>query len=856
MKRFEWEMIEKIVDKALDMSKDQRRDYIATICKDKPVIKKEALELLESIEKNDLFPDDTSDPKFDIIQNLLEGLNYSELHRNMIGKKIGSYQLEKLLGSGGMGAVFLGERSDGLFEHSVAIKVIRRDFTGKEIKTHFDNERQILAKLTHEGIAQLYDGGVTDEGWPYLVMEYVEGTPIDIYCDENRLTVNQRLEIFKSVCKAVQYAHSNLIIHRDLKPENILVKKNGKIKILDFGIALFQDDKEITSLRRFLSVKYASPEQLLGKTVSTSSDIYSLGLLLHNLLAGCHPYEINDKVVSDQIQVIKKSQDVKPSERFRKLPADTQKTISGKRRKTTRLLRKKLEGDLDAILQKTLRYLPAQRYTSAGELQKDLQLNLQDLPTGPLSDSKYYRFSKLLKRNKKAFVSLVVLLILFTGSILFHTHQIDMKRAEAQFEAAKAEEVTSFLIELFDSGKPSNTAGEDITAAELLEQGVSRADRLTNMPLKTELLSTIGRAYTRMGDYETGRELYHRAIELNQSIYGPDVVETADAIYKLGTNYSASFNWDLSLPYLTEAYEIYINQLEPDHPKIARAGFQLAMALRHTGQPDSAMVLAEKSYESIRNNYTEGDPELLSALSDYAYVLRGAGEYERTEEIYLNLIDRYYHAGDTLNQTLATIYNNLGSLYNVLEKYHTSYQYYYRSLGIMNEIRGPDHPLTMRIRSNMLSPLYFQGRFDEMAQLSEVIISLNMDKYGRNHWRTGSSIESYGIHSIYRDNYSKADSLFRIAHDIYKTVLDPDHFWTARTEGFMALSNRLLGNDEIADSLYNRHISIFKEQQSEFNSNNISRIQTLIDTYKELDGDFEEEIVMYRSLIDVERSDW
>lgn len=849
MKRSDWELIENIVDKALDMSKQHRREYISEICKDKPVIKKEALELLESIEKGDLFPGDQSDPKFDLIQNMLDGMNHSELHQSLIGKKVGSYRLVKLIGSGGMGAVFLGERADGLFDHTVAVKIIRRDFTDDSVRHHFDNERRILAKLTHEGIAQLYDGGVTDEGRPYLIMEYVNGTPIIQYCNENRLTIKQRLELFRAVCKAVHYAHSKLIIHRDLKPVNILVKENNKIKILDFGIARFLEDQNLAEPPRFLSPNYASPEQLTENLVSTASDIYNLGLLLHRLLAGFHPYEINGLDLSEQLEVINENLSKKPSERLQVLSRENREEIAEQRKTSIRSLEKSLSGDLDSILLKSLKFNSDQRYVSAGDLQNDIHNFIKNLPVSTLADNKFYRFSKLLKRNRIAFGSIAIILFLITGFALFHTNQIATERTQAQLEADKAEEITSFLVELFDSSNPTYAPGEVITAEDLLEQGLERADQITELPVKSGLLATIGKAYKRLGEYDTGREIIRRAIDLNQSIYGRESVETADVIFDLGLNYAVEHDWYPSFPYLSEAYEIYTDHLEPDHSNVVKSALWLAMALRHTGQPDSALKLADSHFEAIEHDYSEHDSELLSALFNYAYVLRGAGEIDRSEAVYLDLIERYVQSNDTLNHSLAAAHNNLGSIYYEKEKYRKSEQHYRKSFYTTNYIYGPDHLLTLRVRANITSPVSKLGRYDEVASIMQENIALYKDRYGRDHWRTGSAIESYGRFSLHRNDDAKADSLFQETHSIYKSVLDPDHFWVARTEGFLTLTNRLLGNHKTADSLYKRHMTVLNDQQTNFTDNQIGRLRTLINVYKEANGDFDEEISNYQSLL-------
>lgn len=849
MNRLEWERIEEIVDETLDMPKKLRRDYISEICKDKPAIKKEVLELLDSIEKGKLFSDSQPDPKNNLMQNMLDGMNKSRLHENLIGKTIGSYRLVKLIGSGGMGAVFQGERADGLFEHSVAIKIIRRDFTDSETRNHFENERRILAKLTHEGIAQLYDGGVTDEGRPYLIMEYVEGIPIDQYCNDNRLNIDQRLNLFRSVCQAVQYAHSNLIIHRDLKPENILVKKNGIVKILDFGIAQFSEVQNAASSPRFLSLNNAAPEQLTGDMVTTASDIYSLGILLHNLMVGCHPYKLTYQNMNDHVEVIKENLAKKSSVRFQQLPHEQQKEIAENRNLSIRSMVKSLSGDLDSILQKTLQFLPGQRYASAGELQNDIHLHLLDFPVSTRSGNQYYRFLKFFNRNKKATLFLAAILLLITGFSIFHTTQIGIERNEAQMEAARADEVTSFLVDLFDSSHPTYAPGEEITAEDLLEQGLERTDQISDLPVKSEILATIGQAYTQLGEHDTGREIFHQAIDLNQSIYERESIETADVMLDLGINYATTWDWDLSLPYLKEAYEIYTDHLEPDHPNVVKSAIRLAKTLSHTAEPDSALKLADSYIESIEDGYREHDREFLTDNLYYAYILARAEEIDRAEAIYLDLIERYEQLNDTLNFSVVVSHNNLGGIYNEKEKYRKSVQYYSKSLDITNYTYGPDHPYTLTVRRNLTNPISELGWHEEQLALIQELIPLTKNRYGWENWRTGFEIARYGRFSLQKNDYAKADSLFQETYSIYNSVLDPGHFLIARTEAYLTLTNRLLGNHETADSLYNRHMANLNERDSNFSNAQIRRLQSLIDAYKEANGDFEKEIETYQSMI-------
>jgi serine/threonine protein kinase len=305
-----WAKISEIIETALEKTEPERSTYLTQICGEDTELRNEIESLLSYEEtENDVFENKQINP-----------LNFAEIDKipsSYIGKQIGKYKITKPLGEGGMGAVFLGERNDGEFEQEVAIKLLKQGFVSKVALSRFIAERKILARLHHRYIAQLLDGGTTEEGMPYLIMEYVEGLPLLEYCREKNLGLKERLELFQNICSAVQYAHQHLVIHRDLKPSNILVSNDGTPKLLDFGISklVSQDIDEMQTQTEFraLTPAYASPEQIRGEPISTASDIYSLGVILYELLTGKRPYETDSKNFSQIIKIICDDEPTRPS---------------------------------------------------------------------------------------------------------------------------------------------------------------------------------------------------------------------------------------------------------------------------------------------------------------------------------------------------------------------------------------------------------------------------------------------------------------------------------------------------------------------------------------------------------------
>jgi eukaryotic-like serine/threonine-protein kinase len=375
-----WQKIEFLFEEALKLNSSERENFLLRESGDDKELFEEVLSLLkaDSNVHSILSEGLSGSGKF------AETVNYEE-------KVVGAYKIIKKIATGGMGSVFLAERADGQFEQKVALKLIKHGLNSSEIIKRFQYERQILARLHHPNIARLLDGGLTDDGFPYFTMEYVEGEPIDKYCDTHKLSIDERLKLFMKVSSAIHYAHQNLVIHRDLKPGNILITKDGNVKLLDFGIAkVFTEDEsaEQTLITRtgffVMTPEYASPEQIRGEVITTATDLYSLGLILYQLLTGSFPYEIKSIIPLELEKIICNTNPDKPSTLITKTIKSPQEkkynTIFEKRKIDAVKLRKKLSGDLDNICLMALRKEPERRYSSAEQFKNDIEKYLEGLP--------------------------------------------------------------------------------------------------------------------------------------------------------------------------------------------------------------------------------------------------------------------------------------------------------------------------------------------------------------------------------------------------------------------------------------------------------------------------------------------
>ena len=502
----QWERISEILDQALSFEGAERERYLAGACNGDAELRAEVNSLLQSHEE--------AGRGFLNVPSARADTPQAE-KRSQAGRRIGPYLLQKEIGRGGMGEVFAAVRADGQFEKSVALKVVRSGYDTGFILERFRNERQILAGLDHPNIARLLDGGTTEEGVPYLVMELVDGVPIDAYCDARKLSITERLQLFGQVCSAAQYAHQRLVIHRDIKPSNILVTQDGTPKLVDFGIAKLLDaagQAEVTMLRP-MTPEYASPEQVRGEAVSTASDVYSLGVVLYQLLTGRSPYAVDTRTPAKLVNAITHEEPERPStsiQRMAKSPgADgkeaTAEKIAKTREETPHRLQRRLRGDLDFILLKALRKEPQKRYPSVEQFAEDLRRHLAGLPVLARQGSWNYRAGKFVKRHSAGVAAAALVLVVLIGGIVLTVREAriaeaNRKRAEARFNDVR-KLAHSLIFEIHDSiaTLPGASQTRQLILRRSLEYLDSLAKESGNEP---DLMRELATAYGRIGELQ------------------------------------------------------------------------------------------------------------------------------------------------------------------------------------------------------------------------------------------------------------------------------------------------------------------------------------------------------------------
>lgn len=757
-----WEKIQALFEEALRYKGDAREQFLTAACGDDDALHKEVVSLLEAdTAGHSLF----EGPALEKV--MLDNMDLEDLgvpaHVSTAypeGTEVGPYRLLSLIGEGGMGVVYKAERADGLFDQKVALKFVKRGMDTAQIVRRFQAERQILARLQHDNIARLFDGGVSDDGLPYFAMEFVDGIPIDQYCDTHRLSIDERLDLFAVVCKAVLYAHANLVVHRDLKPENILVTADRQVKLLDFGIAKLLDvDDEQTQLtqvgHRVLTPGYASPEQLAGNAIGTSSDIYSLGVVLYELLAGQRPFDVIEREPNDP------TEPQKPSTLVEKVmkKSDTAKTISSARNTHPDKLRRRLSGDLDVICLKSLRHDPDRRYRSVEAFADDIQRHRDGLPVLARPDSVGYRFKKFVGRHQGGVVTGIGVLMLIVSIVSFYTIRLAEERDAAQLEAEKASEIAEFLQGIFEISNPSENLGDELTARELLERGAEQLEtELADQPeVLAEMLATIGQAYSGLGDFEQAVAFFDRATEVNDSIPGASAVFSVNKLRRIG----------------------YLNWKTGDY----------AFA-------DSVLSLAQARNDGLDEPDTYESAEILNNL---AILQKSKGNYPEAESLYLASLAVKRTLVDPDHIMLANLTQNLGSLYISMRHFDKADSFYQETLRLMNLNYEKPHP-NKAIALFGVGRLHMQqGDLEKAEAYIDSSLTIRRAILQPDHPDIGVTLTTYADILHRKDMHREAIEKYREAAAIYKGALDNGHPARTRVVKGMARAYQDLGEADSAE---------------------------------------------------------
>ncbi len=841
-----WQRIEDILDAALAGTPAEWGAVLDASCGDDLALRKEVESLLRQTGKAATF---LAEPPVAAAAAAIQDDGERHPPRHVEGRRIGAYRVVREIGRGGMSRVFLAERADGGFAHRVAVKLLRPGLDTEMDHARFRAERQILASLNHANIARLLDGGATDDGLPYFVLEYVDGKPIDVHLDERAASIKDRVRLFLTVCEATQYAHRNLVVHRDLKPSNILVASDGTVKLLDFGLAKHPLPQGASgpvsrATRRWMTPEYAAPEQIRGGPSTTLTDVYQLGAVLYELLTGEPPFATYCVTLPAFERAILNDQPEAPSAlAARKGMADRAKA---------------LQGDLDAIVLKALRKEPDDRFDSVDSFERDLRASLSGEAVQARQNTTSYRVRRFARRHRiETRAAISVGLAVLSGLVISISlaRRAEAERDRAAMASRESNAVSSFLINLFDATDPAATAGGKITASELVRRAAQRADALSDQPLaQARMLEVTARLYHSLGDYRSETETLSRAIEQRWHAGEAPSLELAGAYEQLSRAHVSAGRFATANSAIRRALSLRETLLGARNPAVAATLLQMAnvavflgdlrsaerasrralsISQGSVGPNDSATAHAHLILGSIRqrqgqsadaeaeyrlaldsygNSLGPDDPEVAQSIMHVAYVLqdnpRRANEAEALFRRALQI--RRKALGDSHPLVAATL-NDIAELLLVRGDTAKALPLARQAFAIARTAYGETHPIAVS-STGQLANLYARaGRLDSAESLMRSALPMARRILGDEHVTVSSVEIDLARIMIDRAEYSDAEPFIADALRIQRFVFGPDHPTTARTEAVLGHLRTRTGHPAQADSLLRRSLGIVEQ---------------------------------------------
>ena len=782
--------VRELFDAVAGLAPDERTAYLDHVCTNES-LRKRVDQLIAAMEQ-----------KGDVVKKVLgqfQLVRPGDGADPYMGKTIGAFRILKPLGHGGMGRVYLAVREEP-FKQYVALKLVRPDLQSAEVRQRFEMERQILASLSHPNIARLIDGGATEEGLAYLAMEYVEGQPINRYCDAQCLSVQQRLRLFQEVCKAVHFAHQNLVVHRDLKPSNIYVKEDPdgtpRVKLLDFGIAkllnphLNTADVPVTrGNQRLMTPEYAAPEQVRHEPVTTATDIYALGVILYELLTGHRPYQFSSTSPVEIERVLCEKIPDRPSTKVLHYAERTLtnggvevvgKDELGRRRSVSPdRLRSLLRGDLDNVVMMALRKEPQRRYGSAEKFAEDIERYLGQQPVQARQSTMGYRMQKFVSRHRwgvGATLLFVGLTIAYGVTTTLQARRVAAERDRAETALAQSQALTSFLTGLFTASDPSEARGDELTALELLERGSERAIELDEEPeVQYALYDALGGVYFSMGLYD---EALHKHTLAADVLLAHEPVKKeflSVTLNNLGNVESSRGNTEVAFQYFGESMALKQALYGSDHPSIASGLRNMASLYRRTGDYEQAVVHFNEAlsiYRRLGDAYEEEEAHVLNGL---AVVYRRQSRFDEAEQMHREaLAMRRRLLGDD-HPNVATSLNNLALLLHNMGRIDEAEPMAREALALRLRVLGPNHPHVATTQDNLAGMLRDDGRTDEAIDLYEASLAIRLASLGEGHPELASQYNNMG--SIYTDleQFTLAETYFNKSLGILRSTYGNDH---------------------------------------------------------------------------------
>lgn len=777
-----WRRVETLFHRAVELSPGERGSWLAAQCGGDDALRAEVERLIDFDAPGAPTGGASTSDAFSRLE-----AHTREVRDPLLGRVLGAWRLVSRIAAGGMGVVYLGERADGLFQQQVAIKLVRAERASEWMLRRFEFERRTLAELSHPCIARLVDAGSTEDGWPYFVMEFVQGERIDQHCERRRLPIEARLRLFVEVCRAVQFAHGKLVVHCDLKPANVLIDERGVPRLLDFGIARFLESEPPEpggpgprTLTRALTPEYASPEQLAGEGVSTSMDVYSLGVVLYELLTGERPFHGDGSTAAELERRIREESPERPSTRALRLSDaahdDARRPDTAEPRARPAGPVRALRGDLDRIVLMALRKEPERRYASVQDFADDVERHLHGLPVRARDNSVVYLGAKFVGRPRVAVAAAVLVL----ASLIFGL--VSAQRAEraaaaealhARMEAESFQSLGDFLMDAFLPGQPS---ADPAWQSEARERILAHAERVRRQYADDEhqranLFDALGRVCARLDLLEEAAELVGLAADLRRNAFGEHSAEYA-----------------LSL----------------------RSGGQLAY---QAGDFAEAAQMLESALAIHRGEPSSQGPEIAGLANDLAACLRRLGRLEEAERLHGEALE-LRRAGGPRTLPVAESLNNLALVHIGRADTGLAVEELREALSIREEILGAAHPLSVQVLSNLSGALWRQGAREESLKILGRAEAGYRSLGGDGEAELAVALSNHAAMQLELGDAAGAELNLLEALTLHRRRLGEHHPQVSETLARLAALNHRRGRDEEARAQWEEVLRLRREEAS------------------------------------------
>jgi tetratricopeptide (TPR) repeat protein/tRNA A-37 threonylcarbamoyl transferase component Bud32 len=727
----QWDRMEALFHEAADLAPGEQTRFIENACGDDQELRAAVTAMLEEDSRGASLLDRDAG---DVAQSLLDAPAVTP-------PDFGPYRIRSVLGEGGMGVVYLADRRD--LGSVVAIKILRDAWLSPARRERFATEQRMLAQLNHPSIARLYDADTLPDGTPWFAMEYVDGVPLTEYCRGR--SVEETLRLFRDVCEAVQHAHLHAVIHRDLKPSNILVRADGGVRLLDFGIAKQLDATahETRTFLRLMTPAYAAPEQVRGERVGIYTDVYALGVVLYELLAGRLPFDFSNCSAAEAETRIAQEEPEKPCG----------------------------IADLDVLCLTAMHKAPERRYASVDALIRDIDHYLKGEPLEAQPDTWRYRMGKFVRRNRRAVTAAALVFVTGIALVAFFTVRLTRARNSAIAEATRAQRIQQFMLNLFQGGDEAAGPGDSLRVVTLLDRGVQQAQALNNEPaVQADLYHTLGGIYHKLGKFDRADVLLQSALDERRAVFGRDSLETAESLVALGLLRVDQERLPDADRLVREGLDMTRRHARAHASSLAKATLALGHVLEERGNYDVAVKVLEESVGLATG------ADLAASVTELASAQFYAGRYPIADSLFRRALDMHRKLYGDGHPLVAEDLISLGAVQFDLGYYAEAEKFDRQALEISSAYYGPEHPLTAHSLTVLGRALVYEKKFDEAAGLLEKALAIQERVYGPVSRQVASALNELGNTAFWRGELDEAEARFARMLEIYRTVYNNHHY--------------------------------------------------------------------------------